>query len=94
MQLEATYDQGTLKFEETVHFAHNRFKVTVTLPEQEIITPPPQQAPQQTEPKPTTIRPQLNAIIGEEFRQANRGKPSVNVKAYWHQHLEEKHLGN
>ena len=89
MQLEATYNQGKLQFEEPIHFAHDCFKLTVTVPEQEIISSP----PQQTALKPTTIQAQLDTIIGEEFRQFNRGKPSINVKTYWHQHLEEKHLG-
>ncbi len=88
MQVEAIYNQGTLQFSAPLHFVNSLFKVRVDIPDQEILTPALEQ--QATTHSPSA---RLDAIIGRTFRQANKGKPSVNVKALRHAHLEEKYLG-
>ena len=88
MQVEAIYNQGTLQFSAPLNFVNSLFKVKVDIPDQEIMTTAVEQ--QAASNSPST---RLDAIIGRAFRQANRGKPSINTKALWHAHLEEKYLG-
>jgi hypothetical protein len=87
MQVEAIYNQGRLQFNAPINFANNFFKVRVEIPDNEIVTSAQEQSTNNT---PSA---RLDAIIGRAFRQANRGKPSINAKALWHAHLEEKYLG-
>ncbi len=88
MQVEAIYNQGALQFSTPLHFVNSLFKVKVDIPDQEILTPT---LEQQSANHPPSAR--LDAIIGRAFRQANKGKPSVNMKALRHAYLEEKYLG-
>ena len=88
MQVEAIYNQGTLQFSAPLHFVNSLFKIKVDIPDQEIMTTTVEQ--QAASNAPIT---RLDAIIGHVFRQANRGKPSINAKALWHNHIEEKYLG-
>lgn len=87
MQIEAIYHQGQLQFSAPLRFNREHFKLTVNIPDQEIASPESDKTLQHS------LRDILDAIIGREFRLANRGKPSINAKALWHQHLEEKYLG-
>ncbi|MCC7279929.1 MAG: hypothetical protein IT487_16650 [Chromatiaceae bacterium] len=41
MQIEAIYDQGRLEFQSTVTLKHQRFRVRVEIPDQEIASPIP-----------------------------------------------------
>lgn len=87
MQVEAIYNQGTLQFSAPLHFVNSLFKVKVEIPDQEILTDTVEK--QAASNSPST---RLDTIIGRAFRQANRGKPSINAKVLWRAHLEEKYL--
>lgn len=87
MQIEAIYHQGQLQFSIPVRFNHEHFGLTVDIPDQEIASLGSDATMQHT------LHDVLDSIIGHEFRLANQGKPSINAKALWHQHLEEKYLG-
>lgn len=45
MQIEAIYDQGRLEFQTSVKLKHQRFRVRVEIPDQEIAEPAPQAPP-------------------------------------------------
>ena len=38
MQIEATCDQGKLRFDQLVHFARSRFRVLIELPDDAVIS--------------------------------------------------------
>lgn len=88
MQIEAVYYQGQLQFPVPLRFKRERFSLVVEIPDQEIIA-----RPHHTVTPSDSIAHRLDALIGKAFRQSNQGKPSVNAKALWHEHLEEKYLG-
>ena len=39
MKLEAIYDKGRLEFIQPVHFVHDRLRVVVEVPDQEVVKP-------------------------------------------------------
>lgn len=93
MQFEAIYNQGKLEFSQPIHFRHDYFTVTVDVPEQEISVSTQKASDLKQETIQTRIGAWLDGVVGKEFRQANNGKKSINCKAIWHEHLEEKYLG-
>jgi len=96
MQVHAIYNQGRLEFTQPISFRHQSFKVSVDIPESEILRADEVAQTKQSKTKGSTnlLQERLDAIIGKEFRRANHNKPSVNAKVLRRQHLEEKYLGN
>lgn len=63
MRLEAIYDNGRLQFLSPVRFAHERFRVEVDIPEQELLEPiAPTKAPEAFDDYARDLLAQLDAI--------------------------------
>ena len=93
MQLKAIYNHGRLEFKQPVHFIRDHFEITVDIPDQEVSTIKHTDSEASLKTVQTRIGASLDAIVGKKFRQANSGMKSIDCKAIWHEHLEEKYFG-
>lgn len=99
MQVHAIYEDGRLTFQKPIRFKAKRIELDVTIPDNYI------EEDIQTETKPvcaslavqqttrpiSTTRERLDAILGK-WRHHGGPSGTVDYKAIWHEHLEEKYL--
>lgn len=79
-----------------LHFAHQRFKVLVKMPDQEVLSQDSAEKASSVAPngkRRQTTRERLDAILGP-YRGKHDAKAYTpdDYKAMWHEHLEEKYL--
>ncbi|PZA00699.1 hypothetical protein A6K26_000055 [Gammaproteobacteria bacterium 2W06] len=92
MQVDATYDNGSVKLPDHLRFSHQRFALKVEIPEEEVASPAPELQGQRPEPGSGDIRDQIRAILGSDREKPTNAPTAEAVKETWHQQLEEKHL--
>jgi hypothetical protein len=101
MQVKAIYEDGAINFAQPLRFKHSKFEVVVSIPEEELEAAG-ENAMDSTPPPSTTvvrddtyipIGKRLDDILGP-FRGKLGNVTPQEVKEIWHEHLEEKSLGN
>ena len=93
MQVNAIYDNGSVKLPDHLRFKHQRFALTVEIPDEEVASPEPEPQGRHPEPGSGDIRDQIRAILGSDREKLTNPPSPEETKETWHQHLEEKHLG-
>ena len=95
MQIEALYDHGLLKLPEHIRLKHQRFKVRLEIPDQEVVASAEDATPKtRPEPERAGVRARIDNILGPYKQQMKpEGHPSRDDdRRLWREHLEEKHL--
>lgn len=95
MQVDAIYDNGTVKLPDHLQFKHQRFELRVEIPDEEIVNNAPAKEKYTQPPEGETgdIRDQIRTILGSDYEKLTSSPAPESTKETWHQHLEEKHLG-
>jgi hypothetical protein len=88
MQLEGVYKDGLLILDTPARIRSGRVKVTIEVPDDTPVIAPSSQSPS-TEMK---THERLNAIMGH-WRCSDGPPRSLEYKAIWHAHLEDKYFG-
>jgi len=93
MQVDAIYDNGSVKLPDHLRFKHQRFTLKVEIPDEEVASSTPEPQGQHPEPGSGDIRDQIRAILGSDREKLTNPPSAEETKEIWHQHLEEKHIG-
>lgn len=99
MQIKAVYNKGQLELLPGIELARDVFHVQVEIPAEVIHTTGEGKRAEGSEtevsPKPFSVRRQIDAILGRKSRESlDKGLDARGYKHLWHEHLEEKHLGD
>lgn len=98
MQVEVIYNQGRLSFAQPVHLKRDHLRLTITVPDDEIVPadeayqlPAPQAVPSQ---QALSYAARLDRILApyRHLLQQSQATESMDHKALWKEHLLEKHL--
>lgn len=96
MIIETTCENGLVRLPPGLKYRRDHFKVTVDIPDQELVlaaAPPQAQTPPPMSSSQTEIRGRIDAILGP-FKHQLQDLPPLSTEDYkdlWHQHLAEKH---
>lgn len=95
MQVEAIYHHGKLEFAQPIRLRQQSFKITVDIPDAELLSPE-EIAPSKKDTHMATglLRQRIDAILAP-YQEQLRNTPSytpADYKAIWYEHLEEKYL--
>ncbi|TDT43452.1 hypothetical protein DES49_1269 [Halospina denitrificans] len=93
MQVDAVYDNGSVKLPDHLRFKHQRFTLRIEIPDEEVVSAPSETESQDPEPGSGDIRDQIRAILGPDHEKLTSPPTAEETKEIWHRHLEEKHLG-
>ncbi|CAM3613526.1 hypothetical protein [Halomonas lysinitropha] len=93
MQVEAIYDNGSVKLPDHLRFKHQRFVLHIDIPDEEVESAPAETEGETPQPGSGDIRDQIRAILGADYEKLTTAPTAEETKATWHQHLEEKYLG-
>lgn len=94
MQVHAIYDQGQLQFEQPLRLKHQRFRLVVNVPDEEIDSASDDEM--KTLSSTTGTRQTLDGILGSWKRQLQDSPPTTleDMARLQIEALEEKHLGS
>ena len=92
MQVDAIYDNGMVKLPDQLQFKHERFRVRIEIPDDELVDTSKPMENKAPAAKEGDIRDQVRAILGLDFEQLAASASIETSKDIWHKHLEEKHL--
>jgi len=101
MRIKATYEDGTISFAQPLRFKHRKFEVVINIPEEELDAACGNTMTSMAALSLTVARDNHHMPIGkrlDEILGPLRGRlgsvTPQKVKEIWHEHLEEKYLGN
>lgn len=94
MQIDAIYENGSIKLPKHLRFKNSRFVLHIEIPDEEVLSPTQATPNQSLKSDSSDIRDQIRAILGEDYQKlASSTFTDEKTKETWYQHLEEKYLG-